>query len=361
MKVLKNKLRHFDKLRRKYTHVLEQWLYNRLNNTSSLNHHLLTPDQVKTVLVLRNNKRIGNMYFMLPFIHALKAAYPSANIDLMVNKPSQIQVFDNLGLTQIFASQFSFKAFINYAKLMLRLRKNTYDMIIMPYRSTTDTITAAILSGKNKIAFAHDLHASIFNHSVKMPNRHPHLALSSLALLTQLGHPTITTNAQLQLTKKERQHGKYEIGNLTQYGQLCITFFRGARGKKIISDLAWRKIMIEFEHASDKNIKWIEILSPDISTPLLAGGATYQTANLRHLGATLACSDLFICGDTGPLHLANASGAQCVGLFNHTSPLIYGCLNPNNLNITHINNLNAESILKHFQLTLSQPNLKKAG
>ena len=361
MKVLKNKLRHFDKIRRKYTYVLEQWLYNGLNNTSSLNHHLLTPEQVKTVLVLRNNKRIGNMYFMLPFIHALKAAYPNANIDLMVNKPSQIQVFDNLGLTQIFASQFGFKTFINYAKLVLRLRKNTYDIVIMPYRSTTDTITAAILSGQNKIAFEKNLHASIFNHSVVMPNKHPHTALSSLGLLTQLGHQPIATNARLQLTDKERQYGKYEIGNLTQYGQLCITFFRGARGKKIISDLSWKKIMTEFEHASEKKINWIEILSPDIATPLLADGATYRTANLRHLGATLAYSDLFICGDTGPLHLANASGAQCVGLFNHTSPDIYGCLNTDNLNITDINNLNAESILRHFQLISSQLNFKKVG
>ena len=42
---------------------------------------------------------------------------------------------------------------------------------------------------------------------------------------------------------------------------------------------------------------------------------------------------LFVSCDTGPLHLAAASGVPCLGLFTQTDPARYGCLGAQHLNL----------------------------
>lgn len=55
--------------------------------------------------------------------------------------------------------------------------------------------------------------------------------------------------------------------------------------------------------------------------PLIACGIF----NLKQLGALAKKSDLFITGDTGPMHIANAVGAKkIIAIFGPTSPLITG-------------------------------------
>ncbi|MBC8674428.1 hypothetical protein H2136_22245 [Aeromonas hydrophila] len=44
-------------------------------------------------------------------------------------------------------------------------------------------------------------------------------------------------------------------------------------------------------------------------------------------------ASLFVSGDTGPLHLAAASGVPCLGLFTQTDPARYGCLGAQHLNL----------------------------
>lgn len=60
--------------------------------------------------------------------------------------------------------------------------------------------------------------------------------------------------------------------------------------------------------------------------------------------------DGFICCDTGPLHLADAAGANCIGLYTHTSIERYGLLGSNTVNVDGLDNLDAAQILKSLEV-----------
>ncbi|MGH8259294.1 MAG: glycosyltransferase family 9 protein, partial [Steroidobacteraceae bacterium] len=75
----------------------------------------------------------------------------------------------------------------------------------------------------------------------------------------------------------------------------------------------------------------LEILpSPDLP-PTDARCATLHFSSPRALAAAMASMRAFICGDTGPMHLASSTGVPTVALFQASDPAVYGPLKPSDL------------------------------
>ena len=89
---VKTFFRNLDKKRRRLTHRLEPAIARRLNNRSKFVEHLLPNEKVKRIVIVRNNGRIGNMYFLLPFVHQVLRLYPKARVDLVLSFPWQGEV-----------------------------------------------------------------------------------------------------------------------------------------------------------------------------------------------------------------------------------------------------------------------------
>jgi lipopolysaccharide heptosyltransferase II len=87
---------------------------------------------------------------------------------------------------------------------------------------------------------------------------------------------------------------------------------------KLISELG-AKVIIMGSHADIPIVQRIKGLMKE--EPVIATGVF----NLKQLGALSKRSDIFITADTGPLHIANASGAKrIIALFGPTSSQITG-------------------------------------
>lgn len=66
--------------------------------------------------------------------------------------------------------------------------------------------------------------------------------------------------------------------------------------------------------------------------------STCGVFTLKHLGALARLSDVFISADSGPLHIAAASGARAIiALFGPTSPALTGTVSPENTRILQKN------------------------
>lgn len=341
----RNLLRRFDQFRRRHTEGLNAWLYGLLGRDRFLCNERLAPEQVKRVLVLRNNKRIGNMYFLLPFLNAVRQAYPHAEIDLMVIAPAQAKVFQGMSLANIWVSHFAFASARQFFKTITQCRQRPYDLLLMPHPSSTDIIIGGLVHARNKVSFADPKISKVYPHAITVGHASAHAALTPLALLEPIKTAQLPVNHLMSLSADEIQAAKSEMARVSENTDTCIAYFRGARGNKIIADQAWLAIRKKFDAAAQKPITWVEILSPDVTEPLVPGTTTWQSADFRRLGAFLAACDLFICGDTGPLHLADAAGARCIGLFTATSPEHYGCLGKQCWNITDIDRIDANHIL----------------
>ena len=107
-------------------------------------------------------------------------------------------------------------------------------------------------------------------------------------------------------------------------------------GNKLLSESDWKANLAKFEEKAERPIEWIEILSPDITKPLIGGMKTFESKNMRHLASFLKHTDAFLSCDTGPLHLADAAGVNCIGIFNKTDPKVYGVLGRFSINLKSI-------------------------
>lgn len=349
---LNNKLRKFDQFRRCKMPSLETAFYRLFSNTDSLEKHKLTKDKVKHILLIRNNKRIGNIYFLLPFVRQVRAAYPDARIDMMLNEPWQSHIFNNLGINQFHYSHFSFQGIFKFLKMLKEVKKITYDMILLPRTSAGDTVITALLDGRNKVSSHHPKRNVICRHAVPINNRRKHASLGPLSILEGLGHTLVEPLLHtLAFTEEELDKGLQASQALRNNpGSVTIAYFRGARGDKLLSEQTWLTILSKFETATNQQVQWVEILCSDITSPIKAGVKTFKTSDLRHLASVLKHLDAFICSDTGPLHMADAAGASCIGLYSHTNPESFGVIGENTINVVDIENLDAPAIGKKLKL-----------
>ncbi|MEH6454410.1 MAG: lipopolysaccharide heptosyltransferase family protein, partial [Psychromonas sp.] len=263
---------------------------------------------------MRNNKRIGNILFLITFARQTRLAYPDAKVDLMLTMPSQGTYIEGLGLDNIFYSHFSFKGIFKWLGLIKKLNTVKYDLILAPNCCASDSITTAMIASKNKVSAYNERRVWAFPHAQHVTSSREHAAHSSLAILESLGHQLCyPLNHNLPFSEDEIEQG----ANLsreykTEEDSVDMVFFRGARGVKLLSEEVWETLLLKFESGTDKKINWIEVLSPDIKEPLRDNIKTFVTSNMRVLGTFLKTFDGFICCDTGPLHLADAADVKCI-------------------------------------------------
>ncbi|OEF25518.1 glycosyltransferase family 9 protein [Vibrio rumoiensis] len=346
--MIKNSLRDFDRYRRRKMANLEPLLYRMMNNNKENQSHLLSVDEVKSIVIVRNNKRIGNMFFLIPFVKQVRSAYPKARITLLLSQPWQQSLFEGLGVDEFCFSEFSFSKGIKTVSHIQKLKETCFDLLLTPTPSVEDTLMASMLTAKNKVSPFHQRRDATFTHTYHQSGQHTHTAFNKLYLIEKLtGKTDWPICHQMALSDEELEEGRVAKESVYNGDRLCVAYFRGARGNKKLSDAEWKEILFKFEQKSQQPVQWVEILSPDITEPLLTEAKIFQSKNMRHLASFLKHTDAFLSCDTGPLHLADAAGANCIGLFNRTDPNIYGVVGRTSINIQGIDEFDAPRYFQH--------------
>lgn len=103
-----------------------------------------------------------------------------------------------------------------------------------------------------------------------------------------------------------------------------IGFFTGARKGKGLSRPQWQQLLAKVRRLAPE-AQLIHIQDPG-QPAMRLGDVAVSFGSLPELARFSAGLSLFICADTGPLHLAAASGVPCLALYTQTSPARYGCL-----------------------------------
>ncbi len=350
MRSIKNQMRNFDKWRRSKMVNLEPMLYQLANNNKNNQNKLLSVAETQSIIILRNNRRIGNMFFLIPFVKLTRKLYPHSRITLMLNEPWQASFFDGLGVDQFLFSYFSLKSGLKSLQLIKEQKHEEYDLALVPFSSIEDVLFISGLNAKNKIGQFNPRRNVAFTHTFEKNDQEFHSALSSLYLFSQIGHNFSSSDIdhKLEFSSEELTFAQKKRAELAPEQTKIIAYFRGARGNKLLDETTWTNILNRFAQATDERITWIEILSPDISGPLTMADNTYQNKNMRQLAAVLKEMDAFICCDTGPLHLADAAGAKCIGLYNKTNPEVYGVIGDNCVNVTDIAQFDAQQIFQQI-------------
>lgn len=317
-------------LRKKLSHLSHKLLSKLF--PVHLNSDAMNVEKIERILLVRINYRIGNIIFTTPLLNALEQAFPNAKIDVMIGAPFVAPLIEAMPqINQVYSfPRELLKHPLNVLKLKKELKNNHYDLLVAPsLLSSSDSLFSFLVTAKYKVGFyAKDVFSPL-THAVPFPTNIAHEALKPLALMSAFGAYRVEDFDQfmnLRITQKEKE------ATQTTLPQKSIGIFRDARNEKKIDDEWWRALLKEL-NLLDNHLKFIDILDPNNRTPLEEHLPTLSEKNLRVLASKIANLDAFICGDTGPMHLASATLTPTIALFKATSPSLYGTLGQRDLSL----------------------------
>ena len=346
------------KVRKKIKSFFERVLYKIFPAPKEIK---INKEEIKSILLIRINYRIGNMLFITPLLSQIKRDMPDVKVDILVGAPFTKTLFSGFKNVQN-VYDFPRALLKNPIKLfghILNIRSKKYDAVInINGGSTSDKLATLFAKATYKIAFCDDYSYSTANVCVrrKLPQT-LHEALKPIELISAFEIvPDYYMKLDISLNNEEFKKAKKELENLIgKNDKKVFGIFRNARNDKKLEDEFWMKLIQELKKL-DKDIIFVDILSPDIPKKLQDDMYEYSNKNLRILAAFMANLDAFICGDTGPMHLASASGVPTIALFKTTLPLLYGTLKESDLSLV-LQDKSIQEVAKEIDMHLK--NIKK--
>ena len=301
----------------------------------------IDPAGIHSIFVIRINYRIGNMLMVTPLIQALEKTLPDARIDMLIGAAYTRCFFE--GFSQVdtiydFPRQLLKHPFSVFAYIK-RIRAKKYDLLInLNSGSSSDRIATLLSRAGIKLGYCVNNSWLPINYCVELDPAVQHEALKPLLLMKAFGATqTYAKTLSISLSKNEKQQANKVLTGLLTNRHInstgkIIGLFRNARYEKKIDDDWWLKLVNRLSEQQPYLI-FIDILSPDVTEPLMENIVVFAEKDLRKLGAFMSQLDAFICADTGPMHLACASGVTTIALFKESSPLLYGPLGKNDLSV----------------------------
>jgi len=329
-------------------------------------HDPIPTESIHRILVIRLNYRIGNILFTTPLLHALEKRFPQAKIDVLIGASYPAPLIQGLPTVE---NVFDFpreilKNPLKAYRYSRQLRSPHYDLVVNPNSgSASDRGATWLARGSYKLGFETATNWSPLTHAVEAPDGETHEALKALKLMHAFGNHAsdFPQRMDIALSVQERFDANVELtqrlhaqGFTLEDEGIIIGIFRDARFEKKI-DTPWWNRWYHAMRELQPNAVFIDILSPEVTQPLCEEVCTLSEPNLRKLGGLLSQMDLFVCGDTGPMHLATASMVPTVALFKSSAPILYGTLGDHNLSLVIANrppDVIAALVSKHLKAVL---------
>ncbi|MGR7813460.1 glycosyltransferase family 9 protein [Lacinutrix undariae] len=312
----------FKKKINKYRRRLMNRLTKRIGQASLKNIDVSKKHDIKRVLVCRPNHRLGNLLLTTPLIQEINILFPNAKIDVVVQgglAPILFQEYKNVDKI-ISLPKRAFKFPLQYAKGVLSIKKNRYDIAINAVKgSSSGRLFTLFSNSKYKIFGEED--DQFFSEKYSDYN---HIAKQQVYGLREyvykLGYPQITRPVaalDLKLSETELLAGKKNVDNLVDNDKETICIFTFATGAKCFLE-CWWGAFYERLKKEYPNYNIIEILPKENVSQIQFKAPSFYSRDIREIAAVIANTKVFIGADSGIMHLSCASGAPTVGLFSVT-------------------------------------------
>jgi len=301
---------------------------------------------VKRILVIEF-WLIGDVVLATPMLRALRHRFPNAEITLL-GKPHAEELLRGTGLADNVIT-FDFPWTANTSKyrpdrydrrlirdLIRRLREENFDLTIDCRMDVRSNAIAYATGAPKRIGYDFGGGGFLLSHALPASPNTRHKAHDWLTLLQPLddgrwnaGAPATPEDLgkrfppRLQVSDAEKLEAKVRLRSLgVQDGEPLVGIHPGAsrpRGRWSLDDFAW----VADSLASRYGANCLIFVDPEgygEQMPLRAE-AHFVRASLREMMALMTHCDVFICNDSGPMHIADALGVPVVGIFTTGNPV----------------------------------------
>ncbi|WP_254902849.1 glycosyltransferase family 9 protein [Halomonas sp. CSM-2] len=287
---------------------------------------------IKKILIIRPNFRLGNALISTPAIDAFRERFPSARIDYLATDKTwpllqqrPVDHFHLLSRTAILRPW-------QYVTLCRRLRAQNYDLAVQVSGGSTSGFIVTRLIGARYSMGARKGHQRWYSIEVEGKSSH---AYDAIVNLTRPLGVACRNRPLLQLTEQERYQAITKIRQLFSLhinqpsDSDFIAIFVGGHQNKRWPLAFWQMLIDDIEVCK---IRYVVFLGPEefrllapIEQRLMSSryGSLCPPLPIRHFAAVLERARLLVTPDSGPMHLAAAIDVATISLVRQKKSLAF--------------------------------------
>jgi heptosyltransferase-2 len=300
-------------------------------------------DSVRRILVIEP-WNIGDVILATPLLRALRARYPKSEISLLA-KPHASDLLKHSGLVdEVIPGDLPWTASANKYRMSgpileeMRsvvhvLRQRHFDVTLDARMDIRSNILAAATGAPHRIGYDIGGGGWLLTETLPSDRDGSHKIddwLSLLDLMPDGGQSRASNTRELPtlvITEEERAAARAHLSVGGAGRSPVIGYHPGGShaGKR------WPRERFEEllrELSASYGGTHIAFLGPDEQGGSTWPGAVVSRPDLRQLMAQIACCDVLVCNDSGPMHIADALGVPVVALFEMGNPQWYGPSGP---------------------------------
>jgi len=282
---------------------------------------------IKKVLIIRPNHRLGNQLLLTPLVQEVIQMFPGCEIDLFVKGGVAHPVFENYKEINniIKLPRKPFNNIFKYAKSWVSIKRNTYDLVVNGDKNSSSGKLLTQLA-KAKIKVFGEVNDAIkqqyedHEHISKYPIYNLRHYFSKLGFDSQ---DKALPLLDIKLSDTEIANGKKILNGIIKNDKKSICIYTNATGKKCYSETWWDAVYSRLlKTYPDYNI--IEMLPIENISKINFKAPHFYSKDIREMGGIINNTAIFVTADNGVMHLASASLVPIVGFFSRTNTKVYG-------------------------------------
>ena len=287
----------------------------------------LNKAKVRKILIIKL-RGIGDVVLSTIVIDNLRKDFPEARIDYLVEAPSQPGLTGVAGINQVLI--FERNNFREKVKLILKIRKNKYDLILDFFTNPSTALVTYFSGAKYRAGYPYRGRKYAYNLFGPAERSKYHTAQLHLETLRAIGinssykalYYNIGSSA-LHVAEKYLRDSFIEnnfVVGICPTGGWASKKCEPEKFAEIAEALIKKfnaKIFIIWGKSDEADAVKIHSLLGDKS--ILAPETTIQ-----ELAAMIARCKILIANDSGPMHIAAAVETPVLGLFGPTNPYMHG-------------------------------------
>ena len=302
-------------------------------------------EPVKRILVMEL-WLLGDVVMMTPILRALRDRFPGAEITVLAKPHAADLLLESELADKVITFDFPWTAASEKYKpsrydrsiidLVRRLREENFDIAIDGRMDVRSSAVAYATRAPTRIGFDFGGGGFLLTHALPASPDDNHRAHDWLRLLEPLddgrwNDGDRSTPAELgkrfapllKVSPAERADAERLLRSFgIEDGEVIVGIHPGAsrpKGRWPLDDFAWVADSLVSRHGS----RCIVFVDPEgYGADIPARSRVHLvSASLREMMAVMTCCDVFICNDSGPMHIADALGVPVVGIFTTGNPV----------------------------------------